>query len=311
MTHSRPAAAAFGAGLSLLLWQASPAAGETASMPAAKPPARTATAKCDPATFRVVVDVGHSADVPGAKSARGAFEYGFNLQLAKTIERDLLAAGFDRTALLITDEPPRRGLVKRVTYAAGLSADLFLSIHHDSVPDRFLEPWTYEGEERHFCDRFRGHSLFISNDNVARNASLAFARLLGLQLKARGLQYTPHYKEAFMGSRRRELLDAEAGVYRYDQLIVLKNARMPAVLLEAGSIVHREEELLLMTPEHQATISAAVADAVKAFCAVRARPPAHFVRRPPAAAAPGGAAPVAGTPVPARAASQPPGLGAR
>jgi N-acetylmuramoyl-L-alanine amidase len=267
----------------------------------AKPPVRAATAKCDPATFRVVVDVGHTAEAPGAKSARGAFEYDFNLRLAKAIETDLLAAGFDRTVLLITAEPPRRGLLKRVVHAAGLSADLFLSVHHDSVPDRFIETWTYEGEERGFSDRFRGHSLFISNDNVARNASLAFARLLGLQMKARGLQYTPHYKEAFMGHRRRELLDAEAGVYRYDQLVVLKNARMPAVLLEAGSIVNREEELLLMTPEHQATISAAVADAVKAFCSARARPPGQLVRRPAPAAAPGVAAPV-----PVRA-----GLGAR
>ena len=55
-----------------------------------------------------------------------------------------------------------------------------------------------------------------------------------------------------MGNRRRELLDAQAGVYRYDQLIVLKDTRMPAVLLEAGSIVNRDEELLLATPERQA-----------------------------------------------------------
>ena len=94
-------------------------------------------------------------------------------------------------------------------------------------------------------------------------------------MKARGLRYTPHYTQAFMGHRRRDLLDAEAGVYRYDQLVVLKETRMPAVLLEAGSIINRDEELLLMTPERQSVISAAVTDAVKAFCASRApRPPA-------------------------------------
>ena len=51
-----------------------------------------------------------------------------------------------------------------------------------------------------------------------------------------------------MGHRRRELLDADAGVYRYDQLIVLRMTRMPAVLLEAGSIVNRQEELELGAP---------------------------------------------------------------
>ncbi len=125
-----------------------------------------------------------------------------------------------------------------------------------------------------------------------RTASLAFARLLGLQMKARGLRYTPHYTQAFMGHRRRQLIDAEAGVYRYDQLVVLKGTRMPAALLEAGSIINRDEELLLMTPERQSAISAAVTDAVKAFCTLRApRPPGQMVRRStpsPAGQAPSG-----------------------
>ena len=137
------------------------------------------------------------------------------------------------------------------------------------MPDSFLETWQFEGQEQHFSDRFPGHSLFISNDNADRAGSLAFARLLGNALKARGLRYTPHYTEKFMGNRRRELVDAEAGVYRYDQLIVLRQTRMPAVLLEAGSIVNRDEELLLATPEHQAVISAAVVEAVAAFCDAR------------------------------------------
>jgi hypothetical protein len=52
-----------------------------------------------------------------------------------------------------------------------------------------------------------------------------------------------------MGRFRHELIDAEAGVYRYDHLIVLHSTVMPAVLLEAGSIVNRQEELELATPE--------------------------------------------------------------
>jgi N-acetylmuramoyl-L-alanine amidase len=152
---------------------------------------------------------------------------------------------------------------------------------HDSVPDSFLETWEYEGQERRYCDRFSGHSIFVSNENGSRNASLLFGRLLGLNLKARGLRYTPHYTQAFMGHRRRELIDAEAGVYRYDQLVVLKETRMPAVLLEAGSIINRDEELRMMTPERKSLISAAVADAVNAFCAASApRSPAPTVRRP-------------------------------
>ena len=53
----------------------------------------------------------------------------------------------------------------------------------------------------------------------------------------------------------------------YDELIVLRMTRMPALLLEAGSIVNRQEELELATPERVALTSAAVAAAVQDFCA--------------------------------------------
>jgi N-acetylmuramoyl-L-alanine amidase len=88
-----------------------------------------------------------------------------------------------------------------------------------------------------------------------------------------GLNYTPHYTLALMGHRRRILVDAEAGVYRYDQLIVLRETRMPAVLLEAGSIVNRQEELELGTAERRSLTSAAIVAAVENFCAARTRPP--------------------------------------
>ena len=198
---------------------------------------------CGRAAFRVVIDVGHTAQAPGAISARGVPEFVFNLSLAERIEQQLLAAGFRRSVLLITEGPARKALAERVKRANALGADLFLSIHHDSVPDKFLEKWEFDGQQRSFSDRFNGHSIFISQDNSDRAGSLLFARLLGDKLRERGLQYTPHYTDRIMGNRQRLLVDAQAGVYRYDQLIVLRDTGMPAVLLEAGSIINREEEL--------------------------------------------------------------------
>jgi N-acetylmuramoyl-L-alanine amidase len=237
--------------------------------PAAAPAKKMQASACDRAAFRVVVDVGHTAESPGAISARGIYEYDFNLRLASVIEQDLLQAGFGNTVLLVTDGPARKSLVDRVARANRLSPDLFLSIHHDSVPDSLLESWEYEGVSHTFSDRFRGHSIFISNENVDPAGSLQFGQLLGEQLKARGLRYTPHYVEKFMGHRQRILVDARAGVYRYDQLIVLRTTQMPAVLLEAGSIINRDEEVALSGPGRQGLISAAVVEAVDGFCAVR------------------------------------------
>lgn len=225
--------------------------------------------KCNRALFRPIIDVGHTVEEPGAISARGVAEYEFNLRLAKEIEQKLIAAGFARTVLLVTAGQALVGLVKRVEHANSLSGNLLVSIHHDSVPEYLRESWEYEGTEYRFSDRFKGHSIFISYDNGDRAGSLLFARLLGNQLKTRGLQYTRHYTLAIMGNRRRELLDAKAGVYRYDQLIVLRAPLMPAVLLEAGLIANRDEELLLVSPERQSLISAAVTDAVETFCSLR------------------------------------------
>jgi N-acetylmuramoyl-L-alanine amidase len=232
-------------------------------------PSGTSVSECDRSAFRVVVDVGHTNGAGGALSARGVFEYDFNLRLAGQIEQSLLDAGFDRTFLLVTTERPTGGLYQRAAVANSLRADLFLSIHHDAVPDRLLETWEYNGVKYQYSDRWKGHSIFVSRDNPDYAGSLTFGAMLGAGLKTRGLQYTPHYVEPIMGNRRRTLVDPQTGVYRYDQLIVLRKTRMPAVLLEAGSIVHRDEELLMQTPERQALISAAATEAVEKFCAAR------------------------------------------
>jgi N-acetylmuramoyl-L-alanine amidase len=242
-----------------------PAFAQTAAAPkeAASPPPPPA---CKRDTFKPVVDVGHTLEHPGAFSARGVTEYDFNLNLAKAIEQKLIAAGFSRTVMLVTSGPTMQGLFERVRNANAMQADLFLSVHHDSVPEQFLENWEFDGKPNRFSDRFSGHSLFVSFDNPQIKASRLFGKFLGNQLKDRGLKYTPHYTEAIMGSRRRELIDPEAGVYRYDKLIVLRETTIPAVLLEAGNIVNREDELVLASPERRDLIAGAVTDAVVQFC---------------------------------------------
>jgi N-acetylmuramoyl-L-alanine amidase len=242
-----------------------PAFAQTAAAPkqAASPPPPPA---CSRSAFQPVIDVGHTLEHAGALSARGVTEYDFNLNLAKAIEQKLITAGFSRTVLLVTSGPAMKGLFERVRNAKAMAADLFLSIHHDSVPDQFMENWEYDGKPNRFSDRFSGHSLFVSFDNPQIKASRLFGKFLGNQLKARDLKFTPHYTEAIMGSRRRELIDPEAGVYRYDKLIVLRETTMPAVLFEAGMIVNRNDELVLASPERRDLIAGAVTDAVVQFC---------------------------------------------
>jgi N-acetylmuramoyl-L-alanine amidase len=232
------------------------------NLPASKPVATT----FDPAKFRIVVDVGHTRDSDGAMSARNVPEFDFNLRLARRIEEKLKAAGFAEARLLVTDGKARPSLFKRVAAAHNLQASLFLSIHHDSVPDKLLENWEFEGKKSHFSDRFSGYSVWVSHDNPDFKTSLAFAELVGKEMKAQGLQYAHQYTQPIMGRYQHPLLDKETGVYSHDELVVLRTTRIPAVLLEAGSIINRDEELKMSSPERRSIISSGVAAAVKEFC---------------------------------------------
>ena len=221
---------------------------------------------CDPSKFRIVLDVGHTAESEGAISARNVAEFAFNLRLARRIKEKLKAEGFAETGVLLTVGRAKRSLVKRVAAANNLHANLFLSIHHDSVPDSFLENWEFEGKKSHFSDRFSGYSVFVSRNNPDFQASLLFAELVGEEMKAQGLQYARQYTQAIMGRYQHPLLNKETGVYSYDKLIVLRKTRMAAVLLEAGSIINRDEELKMSSPERREMISSSVTAAVKEFC---------------------------------------------
>jgi len=223
---------------------------------------------CAPERFKVVLDVGHTVENQGATSARGVKEYAFNLRLATEMEKALIDAGFRQTHLFVTPGRTRAQLFKRVERANALGADLFLSVHHNDVQERYKEKWEHEGASRPYSDRFAGHSLFVSRKNARLADSLAFGHLLGIELKKQGLVYTRHHLENVPGEHR-ELLDPEGGVYRYDNLVVLMYTRVPALLMEAGIIINRAEELLLQTPGHRDRIVQATLAAVDRFCALQ------------------------------------------
>ncbi len=234
--------------------------------PAAPNSAASKPNRCDPQKFRIVVDVGHTAESEGAISARNKAEFIFNLRLARVVEEKLKAAGFAETRLLVTEGKARRSLVRRVDTANNLPANLFLSIHHDSVPDKLLENWEFEGKKSHFSDRFSGYSVFVSRANADFGTSLAFAELLAREMKAQGLEYAKQFTLPIMGKNQHPLLNKETGVYSYDKLIVLKSTRMPAVLLEAGSIINRDEELKMDSAERRSVIGSGVTTALREFC---------------------------------------------
>lgn len=211
----------------------------------------------------VALDPGHSRDRLGATSARGVGEWFFNRALTEQVAASLTAQGVE--AVVINPAGGPIGLKDRTRQAAEAGADLFLSIHHDSVQPQYLTPWQVDGKARSYSDRFAGFGVFVSGRNTGFAASQSFGQDLADALLAAGLRPSLHHAEPIPGENR-PLLDARRGIYRYDDLVVLHSAPIPAVLLEAAVIVNREEESRAITPAFRDQVAGAVTQAVTAFC---------------------------------------------
>jgi N-acetylmuramoyl-L-alanine amidase len=223
-----------------------------------------ARAACDAANFPIAVDIGHTAQSPGATSARGKPEFDYNLALGRTVAAALHSAGFPVEMIVISGDSKTQ-LRKRVDKANALDPRLLISIHHDSAQARFLKTWEVGGRLLKYTDRFSGFSLFVSGANAKFEASTTFATRIADQLLGSGLGFSTHHAENIDGERK-VLLDSARGIYEYRNLRVLKETRMPAVLLEAGVILNRDEEVALATPERRLAISDAIATAALQMC---------------------------------------------
>lgn len=226
-------------------------------------PSSAALANCK-REFKVVLDVGHTPQLPGTPTARGRTEYEFNLILADFTRAVLSGQGY-KNVYLIKMNGGLETLERRVALANKLGANLLISIHHDSVQPRYLQNWIVSGKRLQYSDRFSGYSLFVSEKNPRWREGLAFATLLADQLLSRSMHFTLHHAEPIRGESR-EWLDKTRGIYRYDDLVVLKGFQGPAVLLEAAVVVNREEELVASSELRHQLIAEAIANAVGSFC---------------------------------------------
>ncbi len=208
--------------------------------------ALAAAAGCAPI---VALDVGHYRGAPGAISARGVPEFELNLALARDVKRSLGAEGL--LVRMIGERGDYAVLRDRTRDAE--AADLFLSIHHDSVREEFLPA----------AGLFSGFSLFVSRLNPRPEKSLACAAAIGERLRAAGFAPSRYHADPALGSGR-AFADEANGVHYYDNLAVARTATMPSVLVEAGVIVNPEEEQRLRDPQVRDRIARAIAGAVAA-----------------------------------------------
>jgi N-acetylmuramoyl-L-alanine amidase len=224
-----------------------------------------------PPAFVVVVDPGHGGDQDGAQSPTGVKEKDVVLQIARRLRPRLEQLGA-RVVLTRTGDIGVP-LTTRAAVANGLKADLFVSIHLNSMATAEARR-TSSGVETYFlsadasdanaaaaaarenADRLAGEPLPDPGDPVAgilqdleQTAALAGSSRLAYALHERLV--------AALGSEDRGVKQAP--------FYVLAGARMPAVLLEVGFISNGAESKRLTTAAQQEKIAGAIAAGVKAW----------------------------------------------
>jgi len=215
-------------------------------------------------TCNISIDIGHSPKTPGATSARGVSEFEFNKILAFKVKEELDNIS-NIKAKILNPTHSEISLMSRVDKSRNPNVDLFVSIHHDSVKERFLKKWNFLGKTLRYTDKFKGYTVIVSPKNKHFKSSLQAAKEVGKFLLKSGEKPSKYHRMKIKGESK-EYFSETYGVMRYDNLVVLKRNPVPAILIEAGVIINREEELRLTDPDFISNFSEQTARGISEWC---------------------------------------------
>ena len=217
----------------------------------------------------IMIDPGHGGVDPGAMSRSGVWEKNIVLAFVRELRRGLLATGQFRV-LLTRDRDVFVRLRNRIAIARRAGADLFISVHADSIRNsRVRGTSVYTLSERasdkeagtlaqkeNKSDLIAGVDLKEQSDDVVNilidlaqretmNESAVFARKLVNEL----------------GKTRKMLRNT----HRFAGFAVLKAPDIPSVLVELGYLSNRSDERMLTDPKKRRRMAAAMARAVREY----------------------------------------------
>ncbi|MBI5073339.1 N-acetylmuramoyl-L-alanine amidase [Candidatus Woesearchaeota archaeon] len=194
---------------------------------------------------KVIVFSGHEQNNGGAMSSTGVNEYEYNDRVVAQF-RDL-ESPLEYITHLATENID---IKQRPALAEQSSAQVYVEIHHDSVNRKDLRSAKASGENGQ--RKYGGFSLHINpNGRWFYDDTKAIA--VGMKdcfIDAR-LEPNTYHAEEDTGIRMQV---AEEGVYTRPGLYILRNAKIPTLIVEAGSIVVPQEEAIMRKKETQETI---------------------------------------------------------
>jgi N-acetylmuramoyl-L-alanine amidase len=227
---------------------------------------------CNASAATIAIDSGHTPLSPGATAACGQREVVFNDTIVQLLKAELEQAGH---RVVLTRQPGQNvvqhdlhdgsgresavSLRQRLVHTQG--TDLLLSIHHDSIQERYLQvvpdlcggrPGTRFTQEFITDPRVRvGYNVFTYTE---RSKTLALA--IGKRLKFQGLQAS-YYHSSLWEPDPATAVDEYFGVWRKN-LFVLRESKMPAVLIEVWPIVDPAHEQRARDPAFQQLVVKAI-----------------------------------------------------
>jgi N-acetylmuramoyl-L-alanine amidase len=218
----------------------------------------------------VVLDPGHGGQDPGAIGKNGTSEKKITLALARELRQQLEESGRYRV-LLTREKDVFIRLADRVKFARKNGADLFISMHADSIdkPDvsgasiyTLSEKASDEQTEKlaareNKADLIAGIDLNVEDEEVA-------SILVDLAMRDT-MNQSKFFAGKVVQSFKQKQLDLLDRPHRHAGFAVLKAADVPSVLIEAGFMSNRTEADLLSDPAHRARLVTAMKKSIDAY----------------------------------------------
>ncbi|GHQ62837.1 N-acetylmuramoyl-L-alanine amidase [Helicobacter pylori] len=218
---------------------------------------------------KIVLDAGHGGKDCGAMSANLVCEKDIVLEVVKFLHKELKKRGY--SVLLTRDEDIYIDLVARTELANKKSADLFISVHANSIPKRSTS--NAHGIETYFLstarsERARKVAEQENKDNVnlmdyfSKSLllnSLNTQRLIVSNKLAIDVQY------GMLQSIRKNYPDVVDGGVREGPFWVLAGALMPSILIEIGYNSHAIESKRIQSKPYQKILAKGIADGIDSF----------------------------------------------
>ncbi|QQW79285.1 N-acetylmuramoyl-L-alanine amidase family protein [Helicobacter pylori] len=218
---------------------------------------------------KIVLDAGHGGKDCGAMSTNLVCEKDIVLEVVKFLHKELKKRGY--SVLLTRDKDIYIDLVARTELANKKSADLFISVHANSIPKRSTS--NAHGIETYFLstarsERARKVAEQENKDDVnlmdyfSKSLllnSLNTQRLIVSNKLAIDVQY------GMLQSVRKNYPDVVDGGVREGPFWVLAGALMPSILIEIGYNSHAIESKRIQSKPYQKILAKGIADGIDSF----------------------------------------------